>query len=242
MPDAIFGDPRLAAVYDDLDADRADLDHYVSMVIELGAWAVLDVGCGTGTFACMLADAGFDVTAIDPAPASLDVARRKPGASRVRWLLGDATTLPVMTADMATMTGNVAQVFLTDADWSATLAGVGAALKPGGHLVFETRDPERRGWTEWTRERTFKRVSIADIGWVQSWVELTDASPPFVSFDTHHLFEADGARFVSASTLRFRDADEINRSLASAGFEVLSVRDAPDRPGRELVFVARSGP
>lgn len=242
MPDAIFGHPRLAAVYDDLDADRRDLDHYVSMVAEFDARVVLDVGCGTGTFACRLAAAGVDVVAVDPASASLDVARRKPGANHVRWLLGDATTLPAMTADIATMTGNVAQVFLTNTDWSRTLACIGAALKPGGHLVFETRNPARRAWAEWTRERTFKRVSIAGIGPVQSWVELTDVSPPFVSFDSHHLFEVDGTRFVSTSTLRFRDLDETTQSLVSAGFDLLDVRDAPDRPGREFVFVAQSNP
>ena len=28
MPDAIFDDPRLAAIYDDIDGDRSDLNHY----------------------------------------------------------------------------------------------------------------------------------------------------------------------------------------------------------------------
>ena len=55
MPDAIFEDPRLAAVYDPLDPDRSDLDVYVAIAQELGARSVLDVGCGTGTFACLLA-------------------------------------------------------------------------------------------------------------------------------------------------------------------------------------------
>ena len=239
MPDAIFDDPRLAAVYDDLDPDRSDLYHYAAIVAELGASTVLDVGCGTGTFACMLARAGVDVVAVDPASASLDVARRKPDAGRVRWLLGDVSSLPPMTVDMATMTGNVAQVFLTDADWLATLLGIRAALEPGGHLVFETRDPARRAWAEWTRERTFRRVVIDWIGAVQAWEELTDVSPPFVSFDSYRLFEDDGAQFVSSSTLRFRDLDELRDTLKSIGFEILDVRDAPDRPGREFVFIAR---
>ncbi len=43
---------------------------------------------------------------------------------------------------------------------------------------------------------------------------------------------------TSDSTLRFRSRDEIERSLADAGFDVTEVRDAPDRPGREHVFIA----
>ena len=94
MPDAIFDDPRLAVLYDPLEPDRPDLDDYVAMADEFGARTVLDVGCGTGTFACQLAVRGIEVVAVDPASASLDVARSKPGADRVRWIQGDATALP----------------------------------------------------------------------------------------------------------------------------------------------------
>jgi hypothetical protein len=37
VPDAGFAHPRLAAIYDDLDADRSDLDHYVAIVREFEA-------------------------------------------------------------------------------------------------------------------------------------------------------------------------------------------------------------
>ena len=80
MPDAIFAERRLAELYDPLDPDRSDLDTYLAMAGEFGARKVLDVGCGTGTLACLLAGHGLEVTAIDPAVASLAVARRKPGA------------------------------------------------------------------------------------------------------------------------------------------------------------------
>ena len=39
------------------------------------------------------------------------------------------------------MTGNVSNVFLTQQEWLTTLGGVHAALRPGGHLVFESVDP-----------------------------------------------------------------------------------------------------
>jgi SAM-dependent methyltransferase len=112
--DALFEEARLAAIYDAIDDDRSDLNVYAALADALGAHVVLDVGCGTGTFACMLAAEGKKVIGIDPAAASLDVARRKPAAGRVRWLEGEATGLPPVRADLVTMTGNVAQVFLTD--------------------------------------------------------------------------------------------------------------------------------
>ena len=45
MADAIYEEPRLAAVYDALDPDRSDLEVYIALVIdELGARSVLDIG------------------------------------------------------------------------------------------------------------------------------------------------------------------------------------------------------
>jgi predicted RNA methylase len=88
MPDEVFANPRLADIYDALDPDRSDLEHYVSIVRELGARSVLDVGCGTGVLACLLAAEGVDVIGVDPAGASLDVARRRPGADRVAGSTG----------------------------------------------------------------------------------------------------------------------------------------------------------
>lgn len=237
-PDPIFADPRLARIYDPLDPDRDDLDVYIALVAELGARSVLDMGCGTGTFACLLASRGLDVVALDPAEASLDVARTKPGADRVTWLVGDAVTLPPLSVDLATMTGNVAQVFLSDEDWSATLRGARSALRLGGRLVFEARDPSREAWRSWNREGSWSRVDIPGVGVVESWVDLTDVTGDLVSFRWTYRFEASGETITSDSTLRFRRRHEIEASLEITGLRLLEVRDAPDRPGLELVFVA----
>src|SRR5262245_3292608 len=182
MPDAIFEHPRLAAVYDALDPDRSDLDAYAAIVTELGARRVVDLGCGTGTFALQLAARGIDVIAVDPAAGSLDVARAKPGAERVRWIHGDAGDLPARHADLVTMTGNVAQAIVEPPDWVATLRGVRDALRPQGRLVFETRDPARRAWTEWNRAASYRSSEIDGVGTVKSWVDVTDVSGPLVSF------------------------------------------------------------
>lgn len=63
--------------------------------------------------------------------------------------------------------------------------------------------------------------------------------PPLVSFRHTFTFEADGPTLVSDSTLRFRDRTEIAESLRLAGFGLREVRDAPDRPGLEFVFIAQ---
>ena len=232
VADPCFETPRLAALYDPLDPDRADLLAYLGLAGEFCARSVLDIGCGTGTLACVLATLGLEVTGLDPAAASLDIARAKPGGDRVRWVHGDVTALPPLQVDLAVMTGNVAQVFTTDEGWAATLAGIHAALRPGGHLVFETRRPEVRAWETWDG----RRGTTDELEW---WYELLEVAEPLVRFRWSFRFVADGETITSDSTLRFRGREEVEESLVTAGFAPPQVREAPDRPGLEMVFVAQ---
>jgi SAM-dependent methyltransferase len=232
-----FDDPRIAGVYDSFDSDRSDLDAYVAIVSELGALRVLDLGCGTGALAILLAASGLDVVALDPASAMLDAARAKPGAERVRWICGDATSPSSrVCVDVVTCTGNAVQAIVDDTDWHRTLDAVRSFLLPDGFFVFETREPSKRAWESWTREHSY-----AVVDGIASWDEVTHIEWPFVTFDSTTVFPG-GTRVVATSTLRFRDRAEVEADLRSAGFLVSSVRDAPDRPGRELVFVARVMP
>ncbi|WP_411081219.1 class I SAM-dependent methyltransferase [Streptomyces sp. cmx-18-6] len=248
----------LAALYDPLDPDRGDLDAYVRVAEEFGARRVLDIGCGTGVFALLLADRGVEVVGIDPSGASIDVARGKPGSDRVRWLHGDATVLPALEVDLATMTANVAQEIVDPEVWRETLRRTYESLRPGGRLVFETRDPARRAWEEWNREDSHGVTEVPGVGVVESWVEVTDVSRPLVTFRWTYVVAADGTFpadrgaaadravapgdrrvLTSDSTLRFRERAEVEADLTARGFVVDEVREAPDRPGREFVFVAR---
>ncbi len=238
MTDALFSDPRLAGVYDAFDAPRDDLAAYVALVEERGARRVVDVGCGTGTLALLLAQRGCSVVGVDPAEASLAVARAKPGAGSVTWVHGDATSLGPGVADLALMTGNVAQVFLTDAAWSATLQALHGALRTGGHLVLEARRPERRAWEDWAADPGPVVRDVAGVGEVEQRREVTEVDLPLVSFRHRYAFSRDGAVVASESTLRFRSRAEIEDSLVANGFVVDDVRDAPDRPGMEHVFLA----
>src|SRR5829696_7812875 len=90
MVDAIFAERRLTELYDPLDPDRGDLDVYAAMAAELGARSVLDIGCGTGTFACLLARGGLTVTAVTRRKRR----SRSPGPSQGPIGCGGCTATP----------------------------------------------------------------------------------------------------------------------------------------------------
>lgn len=70
-----------------------------------------------------------------------------------------------------------------------------------------------------------------------TWVHA--ANLPFVSFRYTYTFLADGTVITSDSTVRFRSREELESSLAAEGYHVLEVREAPDRPGHEFVFITQ---
>jgi SAM-dependent methyltransferase len=233
-----YGDPRLAAIYDLLYPDRRDLDAYLGVVREFDARRVLDIGCGTGSFALLLAGLGIEVTGLDPAQASLDVAKAKPGSDQVRWVCGDVTALPPLQVDVATMTANVAPGIADPHAWQKTLRGTYKSLRPGGRLVFETRNPAKRVWESWTRDESYRVTEIPGAGSVETWVDVIDVSGPLVAIRRTYVFAPDNDVLTSTSTLRFPEREEVEAELTGQGYVVSEVRDAPDRPGREFVFIA----
>ncbi|KGM08834.1 class I SAM-dependent methyltransferase [Cellulomonas bogoriensis] len=246
MPDAIYSHPRVARVYDPLDPDRRDLDVYVTLAEQLEAGTVLDVGCGTGTLACRLAAQGREVVGVDPAEASLDVARAKPGAGTVRWVWGTAPDVAADPGlrgrhDLATMTANVAQVFVDDDAWLATLRAIHTCLRPGGRLAFETRNPADRAWERWTEQLTRQVVDVEGMGPVEDWVQVTAVDGDLVTFESPTIFHADGERVDSTTTLRFRSEEEVRASLEGIGFTDIDVSPLPYAPDRGWLVVATAG-
>jgi len=135
------------------------------------------------------------------------------------------------------MTANVAQAIVEPLEWTVTLRAIHAAVRPGGHLAFETRNPAVRAWESWNCAASHATVHVQDVGIVESWHDLMNVDGPLVTFRSTVTLP-DGERIVSESTLRFRTHAEVEADLSATGFRINEVRDAPDRPGRELVFLA----
>jgi SAM-dependent methyltransferase len=241
--DQHYVNPRLVALYDIENTRGADTDFYIRLAADLNARTILDLGCGTGQLALELAVDGRQVVGVDPSSAMLAVARQKPGAARVRWVEGDARALGTPEADLVLMTGNVAQVFLDDVEWAATLRAIHAALRSGGHLAFESRNPDDRAWERWNRQNTYERFD-SPHGPMECWLELVSVGNGRVRLEGHNIFTATGEVVVAGSELRFRSRVELTDSLTNAGFTVEQVygdwqRGPLTGSSRVMVFIAR---
>jgi ubiquinone/menaquinone biosynthesis C-methylase UbiE len=217
MRHAEFRDPRLVALYDAENPWSREDEFFLSLVNKRPAAQVLDLGCGTGRLALGMASAGHTVTGVDPARASLEVARAKPGSNRVTWIEGTSTVLPDASFDVAVMTSHVAQFFVGDDEWKRTLAHLKRSLVPGGRLLFDSRDPRAREWERWNPVDSQHQIALSDREVVMAWTEVTALGDGTVSF-THHYVFPDGEELLSTATLRFRTEAEVRSSLEDARF------------------------
>jgi len=102
--------------------------------------AVLDLGCGTGSLAVLLAEAGHRVHGLDASPAMLAAARTKGAAAGVRLglVLGDAADPPFApgSADVVLCR----HVLWALDDQAAVVQRWTRLLRPGGRLVLVEGD------------------------------------------------------------------------------------------------------
>ncbi|MBA8878224.1 class I SAM-dependent methyltransferase [Phyllobacterium myrsinacearum] len=216
MLDDIYTNGDLPALYDVLNPAREDTAFYIRVAGR--PKRILDIGCGTGLLACMLAEHGHTVTGVEPARAMLDIARNRQGSEAVTWIEGDARALDLsLTFDLIVMTGHVFQVFLTDDDIRAVLKTAYAHLAKGGCLIFESRNPAVKAWESWVPEKTAQTVSIAGVGDVGVQHRLIAVRGDLVVFETDHYFHRTRETLVNRSVLRFLPQAEIETQLRDAG-------------------------
>ena len=133
---SVFG-RDYAAAYDDLYHDKdyqAECD-VISQVFDTYAAGtvrrVLDLGCGTGGHAVILASRGYEVVGVDRSPEMLDRARARD--SSASFELGEITSFNFgQTFDAVLMMFAVLGYQARNADVQAALATVRRHLTPGG--------------------------------------------------------------------------------------------------------------
>jgi ubiquinone/menaquinone biosynthesis C-methylase UbiE len=119
--------------------DRADVARLIELLGLSAGERLLDVPCGQGRHAHLLAEAGFDVTGLDYSRHLLDIAKERGTAANLRYAQGDMRALP------AKWTGRFAAVlnlftsfgfFLDPTDDVRVIREFARVLRPGGVLVW----------------------------------------------------------------------------------------------------------
>lgn len=188
---------------------------FVERLVELGAAGrVLDIGCGPGQVALLIAERidGTEVVGIDLARHMLEVAQQRRAGSaveaRVSFELADAKGLPYPDNAFDTVCSNTILHHIPDP--RPFLAEAGRVLKPGGALLvrdlFRPRDPatvdalvrEHAAQANPTQRELFRAslcaaLTPAELEAVAVEAGLTDASV-VVDSDRHMSLQRNAAR------------------------------------------------
>lgn len=156
----------------------------------------LDLACGTGDIAWMLAARGADVIGIDITPRMVELASAKNGTGRVRFAVGDMMALPVASGrfDIVTTGYGIRNVPAIE----PALAEIHRVLRPGGvFLSLDFNRPSNRA------VRVIYVAYLSLVGSVLGWV-LHGSGETY--------------RYIPESIQRYPGADEVCRMARSAGF------------------------
>ncbi|PZF83059.1 class I SAM-dependent methyltransferase [Jiangella anatolica] len=150
------------------------------------AGRVLDVGCGAGRHAAVLAAGGVDVVGVDPSPGAVAVARERGVDAR----LGSAEALPdgIGTFDAVLLLGNNVGLLGSATTAPVVLAELARVTAPGGRLLlsgldpFDTDDAEHLAYHRWNRERGRLpgqcRLRVRDGALATEWFDYLFVSEP----------------------------------------------------------------
>jgi SAM-dependent methyltransferase len=215
--DPAYSDLDVALLYDILNPWGDGDAFYLDLMI--GATAVLDVGCGTGSILKRARLEGHSdrLVGLDPDPAMLAVARQAEG---LEWVSGTATDIAWEGIyDLAIMSGNAFQCLVTDEEIAASLAAIHRSLATGGRFAFDTRNPAAQEWLEWDIMAPMEVVDQAGRDLAIDY-DVLDVTENVVTL-TENTSTPDGRRLrTDRGTLRFVDPEALDQFLTGAGFTI----------------------
>jgi ubiquinone/menaquinone biosynthesis C-methylase UbiE len=209
----------------------------------------LDLACGTGTLAALLAGEGWEVAGVDASPQMLALAAAKLAdadlAGSARLIQGDMRhldgLLPPAAFDLATCAYDSLNYMLSAADLAACFAGVARALAPGGVFVgdMNTRHFLEHEWPPCEVREQDGYVQIERAAFDAQTGVSTMLLSGFVGDDA-----AGYERFDEIHHERAYPPAEIDALLAAAGLAVEARYDSftlsPPGPHSQRIFwVAR---
>lgn len=104
--------------------------------------SIVELGCGTGTLAAVLAERGYQVTAVDLSPDMLSVAAEKCEGLDVQLVCQDMSKLALpVEADAVICCLDSLNYVIRPTLVQRTFQRVLRALKPGGLFVFDVKTP-----------------------------------------------------------------------------------------------------
>jgi SAM-dependent methyltransferase len=118
----------------------------IEMIAPGSASSIIDVGGGESTLVDDLLARGYqDVAVLDLSPTAIEVTKRRLGqaANRVRWVVGDITSVELPLSAYDVWHDRAVFHFLTAMEQRvAYVRQVARAVKPGGHVLVSTFGPE----------------------------------------------------------------------------------------------------
>jgi SAM-dependent methyltransferase len=247
-----FYDPRLVSIYNTVCALGDEKEFYIKLAKNFSAKTIIDLGCGTGLLTIDLAKFGYQMVGVEPSNLMLEVAIKNSENLKIHWIHGDAMSLKEFNADLAIMTGHVAQFHLDEGQWSNALKSIYKALKPGGYLAFESRNPDVQPWnnenqsnnTDWYAPNFHKKFYDPKEGEIEYRAKLIEVNGELVTSEGSYHFTKNGQELASINTLIFRTREEIEESLKNADFSVETVYGNWDgsiasKGSPEFIFVAK---
>jgi ubiquinone/menaquinone biosynthesis methyltransferase len=157
---------------------------------------VLDLACGTGDIAALMAGRGATVTGLDITFDMLKLARAKPNGAGIRWIAGDMTALPLAAGSVDVITTGYG--LRNVPDLPQALSEAHRVLADEGRLAsLDFNRPESRA------VRAVYLAYLTAVGSVLCWMLHRDP-------DTY--------RYIPASIARYPGARGVARLMEDAGF------------------------